>query len=833
MRAVQQLQASCQPSFAAGDMVTARDGVWRVAAIEAYQSCAAVTLAPVDRGGERRTLLHPFDVIEARYREPTPRVVSMRRWCHGLRTLMAGAQPRDALWSAAAAAVELWPYQLEPALAVVRGLSGRLLLADEVGLGKTIQAGFVLAELRARASLERALIVVPVGLRDQWAEELRERFDLDVTVADAAWLRRAVSGLPRGVNPWAAPGLYLCSLDFIKRAEALQALERLVWDALVIDEAHRAAAGTDRGGAAARLARRARRVVLVTATPHAGEDVAFSWLCGLGALPDEPDQAVTMFRRTRAQVGVAVDRRVHLLRVRITAAERHMHVLLDRYAREVLRENQRGDARLALTILKKRALSSPSSLAHSAVRRAELLAGLAADSPSQIPLPFSDDAFDQTDEDLPSDTHLGAPGLASAARERTWLGAIANAARTAAAAESKVCALVRLVRRAHEPIIVFTEYRDTLDRLAAALRAVAPTAILHGGLTAADRRAALSRFGTREARVLLATDVAGEGLNLQGMSRAVVNVELPWNPMRLEQRIGRVDRIGQRRRVHAINFLAAGTGEQDVLARLAARLERARRGLGTVADAIGPVTEDDIAAAMIGAAPQASNAEAECVTAASRVDLQHEALVEAQRAETERMWRRGRARAGPNDRRNLERRMPWVVMRRYSRLPFLPSSPSSPHSIWIFRTTLVDGRGRQVETGLVPLASPFEMHAMGPSARVRAAVERVLHSSGEALVAAARRQAAVRLAAVHGDYTRSVLRERSRELAMLAAEGAATPDPVQPALFDRRALDAHRAVERIRDGLIRELETRAAALDDAIDLRIGAIEPALVLVLCR
>ena len=121
---------------------------------------------------------------------------------------------------------------------------------------------------------------------------------------------------------------------------------------------------------------------------------------------------------------------------------------------------------------------------------------------------------------------------------------------------------------------MFTEYRDTLVRIRAAL--AQPAALLHGGLTRSERLAALADFSSGRCRILLATDAAGEGLNLQDGCRLVVNLELPWNPMRLEQRIGRVDRIGQRRTVHAVHLIGARTGETRILTRLQARIAKAR-----------------------------------------------------------------------------------------------------------------------------------------------------------------------------------------------------------------------------------------------------------------
>ena len=172
---------------------------------------------------------------------------------------------------------------------------------------------------------------------------------------------------------------------------------------------------------------------------------------------------------------------------------------------------------------------------------------------------------------------LAAPGLADATRERRWLSAIAEAGRLAARAETKTRVLIRLVRRVREPIIVFTEYRDTLGRLEHRLRATGRAVVtLHGGMSPSERSRATTLFN-EGGRILLATDAAAEGLNLQHRCRLVVHYELPWNPSRLEQRAGRVDRMGQRARAHELALVAADTAERLVIAPLLIRARRSRQ----------------------------------------------------------------------------------------------------------------------------------------------------------------------------------------------------------------------------------------------------------------
>jgi superfamily II DNA or RNA helicase len=313
-------------------------------------------------------------------------------------------------------------------------------------------------------------------------------------------------------------------------------------------------------------------------------------LCAIGAGPtvkaegtrpigDEVATPLLVFRRTRADAGIGTARRIHIVRVRPSRHEARMHAMLTRYADAVRADNSTSgaDAWLALSVLHKRALSSAWSLARSLERR---LAALSAEdgSPSTqmaLPLPDPQGELIAADEApaWPADLRLSDP-----ARERRLLSALHQSARSASDGETKIARLATLLRRAGQSAVVFTEYRDTL--LHVHQRLGRPAVILHGGLTRDERAAVLDSFARDPCGLLLATDAAAEGLNLHHHCRLVVNLELPWNPMRLEQRIGRVDRIGQRRTVHAFHLIAGGTGEERLLARLRARVATAKADLG-------------------------------------------------------------------------------------------------------------------------------------------------------------------------------------------------------------------------------------------------------------
>jgi superfamily II DNA or RNA helicase len=634
-----------RPGFGPGDLVEVRGAAWRVREVARHGECHALTLDAADPGTlpARRVLLTPFDRPRGAAKRCGLRSVSAGRWRRRLLDLVAAARRSDGLMALASAKIDFLPYQMEPALALLGGQVSRVLIADAVGLGKTIQAGLVVAELAARGQARHVLVATPAGLRDQWARELDERFGVQSAIVDAPWLRQARQRLPASVNPWSTNPVVVTSLDFVKRPENLGSLAAIVWDLFILDEAHAAGRRTDRAEAAHEIGRRSRRVVLLTATPHSGDIRAFAELCSIGSL--DASEPVALYRRPRSVLPGPRRRRVRLLRVRATGDERRMHEVLAGYARrawESARMDQPDAGRLAITVLLKRGASSAYSLLRSASYRRSLLAGGHVRMPVQISLPIDDE---EPEDGEPADG-LDAPALSDGEEERMWLDRLIEAAGRAALRESKLLALARLLRRVAEPVIVFTEYRDTLRHVLSALSPAVRCTALHGGLDRDGRGSALREFEAREARVLLATDAGGEGLNLHAHCRLVVNIELPWNPVRLEQRIGRVDRIGQQRTVHAINMVSGGGFEETLVARLAARVEQARAALGPMEDAIGPLDEVTVAGALIRGTPLPPVHAGQGLTDAGRPipiafpRLTAEATVETARAETARRLRR-------------------------------------------------------------------------------------------------------------------------------------------------------------------------------------------------
>jgi superfamily II DNA or RNA helicase len=668
--------------------------------------------------------------------------------------------------------MDVRPWQFDPAIAAVTG-STRLLLADAVGLGKTVQAAIVLAELRARGFVRRALVLTPAALREQWAGELRDRFALDSHVFDHAALARLAADLPPGVNPWAVAAIAISSIDLVKRGEVRRALDAISLDLLIVDEAHHLRPGTDRGALVADLAARVPWLVLVTATPHSGEEHAYAFLRNLGRFPGTAE--ITAFRRG-AEAADRPPRRVAFHSITTGTAERELLDETMAYGRAIWRAHKA----LVAAVICRRAVSSPAALSQTLRRRRALLAGEAPRA-VQTQLPWQE--IDERDG-IESDRILGAAPLASADKEGEWLDRLMRL--TAAVSDwSKARVLARLLSRTNEPAIVFSEYRDTLTFLYERLVCLTSVAVIHGGLSARERRENIRRFTSGAARVLLATDTAGEGLNLQQRCRLVVNVELPWNPLRLEQRIGRVDRIGQSRRVHAIQLVYRATFEDDVLARFEKRLHIAQRALE-----MQTFDEHAVAAAVFdraGVAPLQSR--------------QPRSFSSAALPRAAALRRRVAADLDVDD---GQPRFTHAVCASFRSRLALTSRMAT-----LFECDVHDSAGRLVAREVIPLVVEFTRSLRLRPREVRRIVIAVVSSEAvrEHVTAALRRREL--LVARETETTAAALIDRLERL--LAALDGPHRDLMQPSLFDKRTEQQARASDAASAAIREHLERRLAA----------------------
>ncbi len=448
-------------------------------------------------------------------------------------------------------------YQWRAAGTALRRMHGRAVLADEVGLGKTIEAGLVASELRARGLAGRTLVLTPAGLLGQWREELDRKFALPSVVAEGGtW------------DTGAEQPVVLASLAAARRDPLRQAVLDTRWDLVIVDEAHRC---TNPRSASAKLAKalRTRYLLLLTATPVQNRlDDLFQLVSliapGLLGTPEEfraRHGGASTERAVRDVAGIQSRLREVMIRHRRSEVAR---MLPSRVAETVGVSPDPAEAEL-YTAVGERIRGEVPAASSSRLLALRSAARLVGSSPSAA---------------APTLAKLGWADLAEAA---------AAVART-----GKLRAVIELLRRhvgAGEKVVVFTGYRATLDLLgrAAADAGIAATTY-HGGLARREKDAAVERFRS-EVPVLLTTEAAGEGRNLQ-FCHVLVNFDLPWNPMQIEQRLGRLHRIGQEHDVLLVNLVAHGTIEERILDVLQTKINMFELVVGELDMILGRVGDD-------------------------------------------------------------------------------------------------------------------------------------------------------------------------------------------------------------------------------------------------
>jgi SNF2 family DNA or RNA helicase len=481
----------------------------------------------------------------------------------------------DTLVSLGHVNIEPFEHQLATVRTVLRRMRGRAILADEVGLGKTIEAALVLSELRARGLGRRALVIAPAGLVGQWQEELDRKFALPSSVVTGTSSATAGAGALGGASgPTGGDDepVLLASLAAARRDPLRSILVARDWDVVVLDEAHRV---RNPRSASGRLARdlRARHLLLLTATPVENRLDDLFQLVSLVA-PGLLGTAAE-FRRLHAARGPgdgAVPRVRNVERLQARTREvmvRHRRsevalILPQRLAETVKVHLPEPEARLYADVAERIRVQGRGATP-AARMSLRSLARLAGSSPAAL-----------------------APGLARAG----WHDLVTRAEAISRSRKEEV--LIERVGRhleRGEKVIVFTAFTPTLERLATGLEATGvEVARYHGGMPRAAKDAAVQRFAA-EIPVLVSTEAAGEGRNLQ-FCHAMVNMDLPWNPMQIEQRIGRLHRIGQQHDVVVTNVLGVGTIEERVLDVLESKINLFELVVGELDMILGRVEED-------------------------------------------------------------------------------------------------------------------------------------------------------------------------------------------------------------------------------------------------
>jgi superfamily II DNA or RNA helicase len=578
--------------------------------------------------------------------------------------------------------IDIEDYQLDPVVRAIQMPRVNLLVADDVGLGKTIEAGLVAQELILRQRVRRILIICPSSLQIQWRDQMRDKFGLDFRIVDSNLMKELRRRRGIHVNPWTHFPRLITSIDFLKRDRPIRLFREVLpaegesiyprkFDLMIVDEAHnmapsgsgRYAIDSQRTAAIRLLAPHFEHKLFLTATPHNGYRESFTALLELldsqrfarGVEPDQKQLQVVMVRRLKRELPLRWDgsprfpeRRLEAIPVDYSDTERRVHAALQEYT--VLRRKAAANdavelyaTEFVLKLLKKRLFSSPSAFAttleqhqrslQSAKRRgssgiSKPTVGILRRQLEQVEEEFADDTvYEESTEDAIANTTRLFREVAP--EEKVLLEEMQTWANQAVRRpDVKAKELLNWIHQYIKPngqwsdqrVLIFTEYRATqkwlYDLLAAeGLAGGERLMTLYGGMDSQDREKVKAAFQASPdlspIRILLATDAASEGLDLQNYCSRLIHYEIPWNPNRMEQRNGRIDRHGQKASaVLVYHFVGkgyqqsafAGThpgdleGDLEFLMRAALKVNTIREDLGKV----GPVIATQVEEAMLG-----------------------------------------------------------------------------------------------------------------------------------------------------------------------------------------------------------------------------------------
>ncbi|CAB3288017.1 Type III restriction endonuclease, res subunit [Methanocaldococcus lauensis] len=500
----------------------------------------------------------------------------------------------------------------------------RFLLADDPGAGKTIMAGLVIKELKLRGLAERILIVVPGNLIEQWRRELKEKFQEEFVVVN----RNAVKN---NMDIWRREKQLIASIDFLKQEDIRKVLETVSWDLVIVDEAHKLAAykfgnkvqRTKRYKVGNILSQNSTHLLFLTATPHKGDQENFRLLLDLlvpGLFTDKEvlleairnNENPIFLRRMKEDLVDLDGKKIFKPRIsktisfNLTNDEMELYNELSKYIRDryTMLQGNRRNIIFPLIILQRRFASSLYALLKSLKRRKsklqEFLKNGKFEEYTQITI---DDLLELEDEEEKErwKRELEMETIPISIKREQIEEEIKTIDRLIEMTEDlikskeetklkKLKEILEIIKKEHgenEKVLIFTEFKDTLEYLVKTLEDWGyKVTYIHGEMSM-DERIKREKEFKDTAQVMVATEAAGEGINLQ-FCHLLINYDIPWNPNRLEQRIGRVHRYGQKYPVYIFNFVAKNTREGIVLERVLKKLEEIRKALGDkVFDVIG------------------------------------------------------------------------------------------------------------------------------------------------------------------------------------------------------------------------------------------------------
>ena len=527
------------------------------------------------------------------------------------------------------------PHQIDAVYGhVLRMPRVRFLLAHDPGAGKTIMAGLIIKEMKLRHLAKRVLIVVPGHLKDQWRRELKDKFEESFVIAD----RGTVAAL-YGDNIWNREDQLITSMDFAKRDEISASLSAAQFDLIIVDEAHKMSA--DKYGEKVDKTRRYRlgevlsgnseHLLFLTATPHKGDNENFRLFLdllepGFFATTEmlaeslSKDENTLFLRQIKEDMKnfdgtpLFLPRHVNTVTYNLSDPERDLYREVTTYVRnqynKALSPNRRRSIGFALVVLQRRFASSSFALWRSLQRRRDRLSALLEDfeqsrqaAPSEFDFEDTEDMEEEQRWERESvwETLSIAENRDELKKEIRALESLVHAAKSVIDRDDEVKitklkdAMIKLDKTAKDKgvdskMLIFTESRDTLEYLEKRVKSWGyDVCTIHGGMKLEDRIEAERIFKNRS-QVMVATEAAGEGINLQ-FCHLMSNYDIPWNPNRLEQRMGRIHRYGQRYEVYVTNLVTKDTIEGHIFKRLFDKLCEIRDKMGSdrVYDIMGQV----------------------------------------------------------------------------------------------------------------------------------------------------------------------------------------------------------------------------------------------------
>lgn len=669
---VESLDTHIQTTPESGQLVEVRRRHWIVADVQASGLTAEqnlITLSSVEEDALGETLdviweIEPGAHVVEKAGLPSisgqDKTAELEAFLDAVRWGAATNADRGFLQAPFRSGISIEDFQLDPLVRAIDMARANLLIADDVGLGKTIEAGLVIQELILRHRARTIFIVCPASLQEKWRLEMQEKFGLEFKIVNTAYIKELRRKRGIHANPWSSFPRLIVSMDWMKAGEAIRLLREILpvntcyprkFDILVVDEAHNVAPSGSKNYALDSQRTRLIRALsphfqhrlFLTATPHNGYTESFTSLLELldnqrfsrNILPDEKQLSQVMVRRLKTELidrqgnPLYPKRKLQALEIPYISEERSIHHLLNEFClsrEKSCKGKQVIGTKFVNSLLKKRLFSSPAAFASTIekhyttitsetkqVQKDPLVERILKKAILKAEEDYADDkkVKNAQEEAIVEISKYSAPLTSNEksllAQMRSWAQKERN--RT----DSKAQAIIDWIKTNLQTedgdwndrrVILFTEYRDTHTWLHEILTTQGygedRLSILHGGIDQEDRESIKAAFQTNpsdaKVRILLATDAASEGIDLQNYCNCLIHLEIPYNPNVMEQRNGRIDRHGQKAdEVLIWHPVDGGTaksdsvgGHKDDILRALKKLESMREDMGNVNPVIAP-----------------------------------------------------------------------------------------------------------------------------------------------------------------------------------------------------------------------------------------------------